>query len=61
MFITGNDETTKITVTKILDQFGWETADMGGAGHRTALHTLVHSGLPPERLGTRFQTPEVSG
>jgi 8-hydroxy-5-deazaflavin:NADPH oxidoreductase len=29
MFICGNDEGAKKTVTAILDQFGWETADMG--------------------------------
>jgi predicted dinucleotide-binding enzyme len=29
MFICGNDEPAKTTVRKILDQFGWETADMG--------------------------------
>ena len=29
MFICGNDDAAKKTVTQILDQFGWETADMG--------------------------------
>lgn len=29
MFICGNNEAAKKTVTEILDQFGWETADMG--------------------------------
>src|SRR5262245_22836277 len=29
MFICGNDEAAKQTVRGILDQFGWETADMG--------------------------------
>src|SRR6266852_3874468 len=29
MFICGNDDAAKKTVSKILDQFGWETADMG--------------------------------
>jgi predicted dinucleotide-binding enzyme len=29
MFICGNDDAAKKTVTEILDQFGWETADMG--------------------------------
>src|SRR5262249_16246255 len=28
MFICGNDESAKKTVRGILDQFGWETADM---------------------------------
>ena len=31
MFICGNDESAKKAVTGILDQFGWETADMGKA------------------------------
>jgi len=30
MFICGNDAAAKQTVTGILGQFGWETADMGG-------------------------------
>jgi predicted dinucleotide-binding enzyme len=29
MFICGNDEAAKGTVTRILDEFGWETEDMG--------------------------------
>ncbi|MEO6488555.1 MAG: NAD(P)-binding domain-containing protein [Ferruginibacter sp.] len=29
MFICGNDAAAKTTVTEILGQFGWETADMG--------------------------------
>jgi hypothetical protein len=29
MFICGNNDGAKKTVTEILDQFGWETADMG--------------------------------
>ena len=29
MFICGNDDEARKTVTGILDQFGWETADMG--------------------------------
>src|SRR5262245_28511037 len=31
MFICGNDNSAKKTVETILDQFGWETADMGKA------------------------------
>ena len=31
MFICGNDEAAKKTVTGILDSFGWETEDMGRA------------------------------
>jgi predicted dinucleotide-binding enzyme len=40
MFICGNDETAKKTVTTILDQFGWETADMGKATAARAIEPL---------------------
>ena len=40
MFICGNDEGAKKTVTGILDQFGWETADMGGAEAARAIEPL---------------------
>jgi predicted dinucleotide-binding enzyme len=40
MFICGNDEAAKKSVTKILDEFGWETADMGGAESARAIEPL---------------------
>jgi predicted dinucleotide-binding enzyme len=40
MFICGNDERAKKTVTGILDQFGWETADMGGVEAARAIEPL---------------------
>lgn len=40
MFICGNDETAKRTVTGILDQFGWETADMGAVEAARAIEPL---------------------
>ena len=40
MFICGNDETAKKTVTGILDQFGWEAADMGKAEAARAIEPL---------------------
>jgi predicted dinucleotide-binding enzyme len=40
MFICGNDEAAKQTVGKILDQFGWETADMGRAAAARAIEPL---------------------
>jgi predicted dinucleotide-binding enzyme len=40
MFICGNDEDAKATVTKILDQFGWETADMGTVEAARAIEPL---------------------
>jgi len=40
MFICGNDESAKKTVTGILTAFGWETADMGKAIAARAIEPL---------------------
>jgi predicted dinucleotide-binding enzyme len=40
MFICANDEAAKQTVRGILDQFGWETADMGKAEAARAIEPL---------------------
>ena len=40
MFICGNDEDAKQTVSKILDSFGWETADMGMVEAARAIEPL---------------------
>ncbi len=40
MFICGNDEGAKKVVTTILDQFGWETADMGKVEAARAIEPL---------------------
>jgi len=40
MFIAGNDDKAKATVTGILDAFGWETADMGKAEAARAIEPL---------------------
>jgi predicted dinucleotide-binding enzyme len=40
MFICGNDEAAKKTVTAILDQFGWDIADMGKAEAARAIEPL---------------------
>ncbi len=40
MFICGNDAAAKRQVTAILDQFGWESADMGGAEAARAIEPL---------------------
>jgi 8-hydroxy-5-deazaflavin:NADPH oxidoreductase len=40
MFICGNDAGAKKTVTAILDQFGWETDDMGPAEAARAIEPL---------------------
>jgi predicted dinucleotide-binding enzyme len=40
MFICGNDAGAKKTVAGILDRFGWETEDMGGAEAARAIEPL---------------------
>src|SRR5262252_5068111 len=40
MFICGNDEAAKKTVSGILDQFGWEIADMGKVEAARAIEPL---------------------
>jgi predicted dinucleotide-binding enzyme len=40
MFICGNDAAAKQTVAGILDQFGWETADMGSVEAARAIEPL---------------------
>ena len=40
MFICGNDDNAKATVAGIVDQFGWETADMGKAQAARAIEPL---------------------
>ncbi len=40
MFIAGNNQEAKATVTTILDQFGWETEDMGTAKGARAIEPL---------------------
>lgn len=40
MFICGNNPDAKKTVTRILDQFGWETADMGMVESARAIEPL---------------------
>ncbi len=47
MFICGNDEAAKQTVRGILDQFGWETADMGKAEGARAVEPLCMLWLIP--------------
>jgi predicted dinucleotide-binding enzyme len=40
MFICGNDERAKAVVAEVLDQFGWETADMGKVEAARAIEPL---------------------
>ncbi len=41
MFICGNDAAAKATVTRLLDQFGWETEDLGGVEAARAIEPLA--------------------
>ena len=56
MFICGNDEAAKKTVTEILTSFGWETEDMGKAEAARAIEPLcilmVHPGIYQEPMDT---------
>ena len=47
MFICGNDEAAKLTVRGVLDQFGWETADMGKVEAARAIEPLCMLWLIP--------------
>ena len=47
MFICGNDEQAKKQVTGILDQFGWDTADMGSAVAARAIEPLAKLWIIP--------------
>ncbi len=40
MFICGNDEAAKALVTEVLDQFGWDTEDMGAVEAARAIEPL---------------------
>jgi predicted dinucleotide-binding enzyme len=40
MFICGNDAAAKQAVTRILDEFGWDTLDLGGATAARAIEPL---------------------
>ena len=40
MFLCGNDEAAKKTVSAIIDQFGWEAADMGSMEAARAIEPL---------------------
>ena len=41
MFICGNDQPAEDLVTRLLDQFGWESADMGGVEAARAIEPLA--------------------
>src|SRR5581483_7101556 len=53
MFICGNDDAAKKIVSGILDQFGWETADMGKVEAARAIEPLCMLWLIPLFLQNR--------
>jgi predicted dinucleotide-binding enzyme len=54
MFICGNDDEAKKTVTAILDAFGWETEDMGKAEAARAIEPLCILWCIPGLLHNRW-------
>src|SRR5437016_4063929 len=54
MFICGNDEAAKQTVHGVLDQFGWETADMGKVEAARAIEPLCMLWLIPGFLRNQW-------
>ena len=54
MFICGNDEEAKRTVTQILDAFGWETEDMGKVEAARAIEPLCILWCIPGILQNRW-------
>jgi predicted dinucleotide-binding enzyme len=54
MFICGNDDAAKATVRKVLDQFGWETADMGAVEAARAIEPLCMLWLIPGFLRNQW-------
>ena len=54
MFICGNDDGAKATVTKILDSFGWEAADMGKATAARAIEPLCMLWCIPGMLNNQW-------
>jgi predicted dinucleotide-binding enzyme len=54
MFICGNDENAKKTVTGILDSFGWETEDMGKVEAARAIEPLCILWCIPGFLQNRW-------
>jgi len=54
MFICGNAEDAKMTVTKILDDFGWETEDMGKVEAARAIEPLCILWCLPGILNNRW-------
>jgi predicted dinucleotide-binding enzyme len=54
MFICGNGESVKKQMSEILDQFGWETADMGGVEAARAIEPLCMLWCIPGLLNNQW-------
>jgi len=54
MFICGNDEAAKGTAVEILDQFGWETEDLGRAEAARAIEPMCMLWCIPGLLHNRW-------
>jgi predicted dinucleotide-binding enzyme len=54
MFLCGNDPKARIAVREILDQFGWETEDLGGAMAARAIEPLCMLWCIPGFLHNRW-------
>ena len=54
MFICGNDEAAKKSVGTLLDQFGWEVADMGKCGSARAIEALCQLWCLPGFLSNQW-------
>jgi 8-hydroxy-5-deazaflavin:NADPH oxidoreductase len=65
MFICGNDDDAKRTVGEILDQFGWEVADMGAVEAARAIEPLcmlwVVAGVAGNRWDHAFKLVRRTG
>jgi predicted dinucleotide-binding enzyme len=54
MFIAGNDPGAKAAVTAILDQFGWESEDMGRAASARPIEALCQLWCAPGLLRNQW-------
>jgi predicted dinucleotide-binding enzyme len=54
MFYCGNDAAAKQLVARVIDQFGWEGADMGGVTGARAIEPLAQLWCIPGFLEGRW-------
>ena len=53
MFICGNDANAKLVVTQFLDQFGWDTEDMGAVEAARAISPPLQKSVQAGWRGPR--------